>query len=483
MSNLPNNKLNGQVNQTHLERGLTNRHLQLIAIGGTIGTSLFLGAQKTISIAGPSIILAYLFAGVITFIAMRILGEMILSNLKFNSLKDVATHYLGHWAGFMVGWMYWSFWIVTGMQDSVAVGVYLKPFFPNMPLWVPGITVVLVIFVLNSIAVGLFGELEFWLSLIKIIAISALIIVGFYLIFSKQAYDYSFDNGSTVHLTSSVSNLWDFGGFFPKGIIGFLMGFQLAFLAYTGVETVGMTAAETKDPEKTLPRAINSIPIRISLFYIGAIFVILCVVPWSNMANLSNSSVGSSPFVGIFSTIGFPAATAVMTFVLITAAISGANSGLYSTSRMLYGLALDGQAGRSFAGLSTKKVPQKALQFSVSIILVPVILVSFLQEPMNAFTIFASWATGCILTVWLLLLFSYLKYLKSHPQLHKKSIMPLPLAKPLAICTIGFFILILVLMCFDYTPRIGIILSFVTLILLYILYKKVIRSLEHVVEV
>ncbi|MDR3116594.1 MAG: amino acid permease [Bifidobacteriaceae bacterium] len=460
-----------------LVRGLSNRHLQLIAIGGTIGTSLFLGSQKTISMAGPSIVLAYLISGVVTFIGMRILGEMILSNLKFNSLKDVATHYLGHWAGFMVGWMYWSFWIVTGMQDAVAVSIYLKPFFPALPLWIPGVAVVFFIFILNSITVKLFGELEFWLSFIKIAAISALIIVGFYLIFSHQSYTYVFEETKTSQvLTSEISNLWQFDGFFPKGFTGFLLGLQLAFLAYAGVETVGMTAAETRDPEKTIPKAINAIPWRISIFYVGAIFVTLCVVPWSNMSN------SGSPFVGIFSTVGLPAASVIMTFVLVTAAISGANSGLYSTSRMLYGLSLDGQASNLFSKLSRKMIPEKALIFSVIVILVPVSLVSFLKNPMDAFTIFASWATGCLLTVWLLLLFSFLSYLKKRPGLHKKSIMPTPCPRPLAIFVIGFFILIIAIMCFDTVPRIGLILSASTAAVLYLAYKYVVKSIEHVVE-
>ncbi|MDR2748348.1 MAG: amino acid permease [Bifidobacteriaceae bacterium] len=457
-----------------LQRGLTNRHLQLIAIGGTIGTSLFLGSQKTISTAGPSIILAYLLGGAVTFVAMRILGEMILSNLHFRSLKDVATHYLSHSAGFMVGWMYWAFWIVTGMQDAVAVSVYLKPFFPEMPLWVPGVAVVFLIFILNSIAVKLFGELEFWLSLIKIVAISLLIIVGFYLIFSGKTYSYEFDNGVSRELSSNIANLWDKGGFFPKGFTGFIFGFQLAFLAYTGVETVGMAAAETKDPEKTLPKAINSIPVRIAIFYIGAIFVILCVVPWDTISN------SGSPFVGIFSTIGIPAAPAVMTFVLITAAVSGANSGLYSTSRMLYGLARDGHAMKRFSELSKHKVPLKGLFFSMIIILIPVVLVTFTSSPMDAFTIFASWATGCILTVWIFLLFSYLSYLKKYPAKHKSSIFPVRFAKPLSILVICFFAAIIIIMFFDSVPRIGIILAAFTLILLLILYKVLIANKEHV---
>jgi D-serine/D-alanine/glycine transporter len=414
------------------------------------------------------------------FFGMRILGEMLLSNLKFRSFRDLVTHYLGHWAGFLAGWMYWGFWIVTGMQDSVAVSVYLEGYFPDMPMWLPGLAVVLLIFILNSVTVTLFGELEFWLSIIKIVAIVTLIVVGFYMIISGQHFIYEMvsDNGQINHqeLQSSLGNLWEHQGFMPHGVTGFLLGFQMAFLAYTGVETIGTTAAEVKDPETTLPRAINSIPLRISIFYVGAIFVILCAVPWDVITNLQGS-----PFVNIFATIGIPAASIVMTFVLITAAVSGANSGMYSTSRMLFGLAIDGQAPHAFSATSRKDVPQNALSFGFVVIAVPVVLVALVNEdPMSSFTIFAAWATGCVLITWILILLSYFKYIKNYNNLHIESKFKAPFGKVSAGVIIAFFVAILCGMLLDDIPRTGLFLTLGSLVGLMILYFAKVRKVEHV---
>lgn len=470
---------NNSNNHGELNRALNNRQLQLIAIGGTIGTSLFLGAARTIAHSGPIIVLAYLLAGIVMFIGMRVLGEMTLSNLRFRSFRDLATHYLGHWGGFFVGWMYWMFWIVTGMQDSVAVSVYLESYLPGLPTWLPGLTVVLFIFILNSLTVKLFGELEFWLSIIKIIAIVGLIVVGFYLIFSGMSYTYEFQNAAgaseTVHLQASFANLWNHGGFMPLGFQAFIFGFQFAFLAYTGVESIGAAVGETKDVEHVLPKAINAIPMRIGIFYVGAVFVIMCMVPWNRLGELKGS-----PFVNAFTTIGIPGAGLIMTCVLITAAVSGANSGLYSTSRMLFGLSIDGHAPSVFGKTSSRKVPQAALTFGVIIIAVPVFIVSFLENPMDAFTIFAAWATGCVLVVWILVFLSYFKYRRDHADLHDLSKFKVPFGKISAGAAFAFFFLVIIIMCFDEVLLIGLILSIVTLLVLGLLYKLRISKSEHI---
>ena len=467
-----------KVEHGELKRALSSRQLQLIAIGGTIGTSLFLGTSKTISLAGPSIIIDYLIAGVVVFLTMRVLGEMLISDLRFRSFRDLVTHYLGPWGGFITGWMYWAFWIVTGMQDSVAVSVYLEDYFPNMPRWLPGFAVVLVIFLLNSVAVNVFGEMEFWLSLIKIVAIVTLILVGLVMVFSGQHFVYQTVDAagatSSTELQSTFSNLFEFG-FFGHGATGFLLGFQMAFLAYTGVEVIGTTAAEVKDPKVTLPRAINSIPLRISIFYIGTVFVILCAVPWNTITSLHGS-----PFVNMFTTIGIPAAGIIMTFVLITAAVSGANSGLYSTSRMLFGLSIDGHAPEVFGKTSKSQVPQIALAFGFLVIALPVLLVTiFNSNPMDAFMIFASWSTGCILCVWILVLISYFVYVKRHSDLHYASTFKAPFGRTSAgicLCFLGF---IVVIMFFDTVPRLGILLALLSLGILLTLYYFKVRKVEH----
>jgi D-serine/D-alanine/glycine transporter len=256
----------------HLRRNLSNRHLQLIAIGGAIGTGLFLGSGKSISVAGPSILLVYLIIGVILFFVMRALGELLLSNLEYKSFVDFSADLLGPWAGFFCGWTYWFCWIVTGMADMTAIAAYVQFWFPGLPAWIPALLCVLLLLGLNLVTVKLFGELEFWFALIKIVAIVALIVIGIGL----MAWGFKSPSGHAA----SVANLWNDGGFFPKGWSGFFAGFQIAVFAFVGIELVGTAAAETADPMKNLPRAVNSIPVRVLLFYVLALAAIMMVTPW-----------------------------------------------------------------------------------------------------------------------------------------------------------------------------------------------------------
>ena len=243
-----------------LQRSLSNRHLQLIAIGGAIGTGLFMGSGKTISLAGPSILIIYMIIGFMVFFVMRALGELLLSNLQYKSFIDSSADLIGPWAGYFVGWTYWLCWISIGIADLSAIIYYLQFFNNGMP-FSPSegvmISVAAIVFImgLNLVTVKLFGELEFWFALIKIIAIVVLIGVGLWMIFTGFT--------STAGEVASFTHLWSHGGIFPTGVTGFLAGFQIAIFAFVGVELIGTTAAETKDPERNLPKAVNSIPIRI----------------------------------------------------------------------------------------------------------------------------------------------------------------------------------------------------------------------------
>ena len=339
----------------HLQRGLSNRHIQLIAIGGAIGTGLFMGSGKTISLAGPSVILVYGIIGFMLFFVMRAMGELLLSNLNYKSLRDAVSDILGPTAGFICGWTYWFCWIVTGMADVVAITGYTQYWWPDIALWIPGALTILLLLGLNLVAVRLFGELEFWFAIIKLVAITALILVGAVMVISR----FQSPDGDIA----AVSNLIDHGGFFPNGITGFLAGFQIAIFAFVGVELAGTAAAETKDPEKNLPRAINSIPIRIVVFYILALAVIMMVTPWDKVHS------DSSPFVQMFALAGLPAAAGIINFVVLTSAASSANSGIFSTSRMLFGLAREGQAPKRWGILSRNQVPARGLLFSVACLL------------------------------------------------------------------------------------------------------------------
>ncbi len=321
-----------------LRRNLTNRHIQLIAIGGAIGTGLFMGSGKTISLAGPSIIFVYMIIGFMLFFVMRAMGELLLSNLEYKSFSDFASDLLGPWAGYFTGWTYWFCWVVTGMADVVAITAYAQFWFPDLSDWVASLAVIVLLLTLNLATVKMFGEMEFWFAMIKIVAIVSLIVVGLVMV--------AMHFQSPTGVEASFAHLWNDGGWFPKGLSGFFAGFQIAVFAFVGIELVGTTAAETKDPEKSLPRAINSIPIRIIMFYVFALIVIMSVTPWSSVVP------EKSPFVELFVLVGLPAAASVINFVVLTSAASSANSGVFSTSRMLFGLAQEGVAPKAFAKLS-----------------------------------------------------------------------------------------------------------------------------------
>ncbi|MDR0846511.1 MAG: amino acid permease [Lactobacillales bacterium] len=463
-----------------LKRALNNRQLQMIALGGTIGTGLFLGVGTAIKTAGPSVLLAYFLAGMVMYLGMRILGEMLVSNLHFRSFRDLATHYLGPWGGFVVGWMYWVCWIALGMQETVAIGIYLHDYIGAIPTWIPGILLVLVIFLLNCFSVKYFGELEFWFSLLKIITIIALIIGGFWLILSGAHNTFTFSQNGHEHteiVKASITNLWALGGFMPKGFSGFLLGFQMTFLAYVGIELIGTTAGEVANPEVNLPKAIKAIPVRISLFYVGAVFVILCALPWNTIAELEGS-----PFVNIFKAIGVPAIGVVMTVVLVTAVLSSTNSGLYSTSRMLFGLAVDGQAPAAFGETNKRQVPFQALLFSFALIAIPVVLISFLEDPASAYVIFASLGTACMLVVWVILLVTYFVYRKKHPELHEASTFKAPFGRVAAGVSIAGFVVVILMMLFDPMPRLGFIMAAIAMAVIYFLYEFKIKKVEHIEE-
>ena len=442
--------------EPELQRGLSNRHLQLIAIGGAIGTGMFMGSSSTIHLAGPSIILVYTVIGVFMYFMMRALGEMLLSNLKYKSFRDIAEDMLGPWAGFISGWTYWFSWIVAAMGDMAAITGYAQYWWPNIARWVPATVLVLVLLLLNIIAVKFFGEAEFWFALIKLVAIAILLLVAIWLVATKFV--------SPSGEMATVSNLWNDGGFFPNGINGFLAGFQIAFFAFVGIELVGTAAAETKDPTTTLPKAINAIPVRLALFYVLALAAIMCVVPWRSVVP------GVSPFVTVFGMAGFTAAAGVMNFVLLTAAASSDNSGLYSTSRMLYGLAHDGQANQIFGKLSRRRVPQNALLLSCIILLCGVSFLYMSDSIMESFALVTTVAALMFLFTWSLIMVCYLVYRKRWPELHEKSIYKMPGGVPMAWAVLGFYLFSLVVLCLDPVTRKAVMVTPVWFILIAVMY-------------
>ncbi len=345
--------------QQELKRGLKNRHVQLLAIGGAIGTGLFLGSGRSISLAGPSILLTYLITGIICFFMMRALGELLLSNLDHHSFIDFVEEYLGDRAAFITGWTYWFCWLSLAMADLTAVGLYMQYWIPWMPQWIPALIVLGILLVMNLTAVKHFGEMEFWFALIKVIAIVSLIIIGLIMILT----------GFTTNAgAAAFENLWNYGGWFPNGTMGFILSFQMVVFAFTGIELVGLTAGETENPKKVIPMAINNIPLRIILFYIGSLAIIMSIYPWIAV------DPNSSPFVAVFNAVGILAAASIVNFVVLTSAASATNSGIFSTSRMIYALSKRGHAPSRMKRLTNHAVPYQATLFSAAALLFTVVL-------------------------------------------------------------------------------------------------------------
>lgn len=402
----------GDASGRELQRNLTNRHIQLIAIGGAIGTGLFMGSGKTIATAGPSILLVYLIIGSALFLFMRAMGEILLSDKRYGTFADIIRHFLGPTMGFVMGWTYWLCWVVTGIADVVAITGYVRFWFPNLPAWIPVLATAILLFTLNAMTVKAFGETEFWFAMIKIVAIIALIVVGVVMI----AIGMHDSNGTTA----AVSNLWSHGGLFPTGLSGFLGGFQIAVFAFVGIELVGTTVAETANPTQTLPKAINSIPVRVVLFYICSLAVIMMVTPWDQIDK------AQSPFVTMFSMTGLGAAASLVNLVVLTSAASSANSGIYSTSRMLFSLSLQGDAAPFFGRLSKHHVPQNALFLSCVFLLSAAVLLAFGDSILSVFTVVTSMSATLFMVVWVLIVIAYLFYVRKYPNKHHSSTFPLP---------------------------------------------------------
>lgn len=442
-----------------LSRGLENRHLQLIAIGGAIGTGLFLGSGRTISLAGPSILLVYLIIGFFLFFVMRAMGELLLSNLAYKSFADFATDLIGPWAGFYIGWTYWMCWVVIGIADTTAITGYLAEWFPNQPKWIPALVVVVLLTGLNMVAVKIFGEMEFWFAMIKIVTIVALILVGGYLAIT------SFQPPVAGAPPASAAHLWNRGGFFPTGFMGFVAGFQIAIFSFQGIEMAGTAAAETANPEHNLPRAINSIPARVIIFYVLALGVIMSVQPWDLI------DPDKSPFVEMFSFIGVLIAFHIVNFVVLTSAASSANSGVFSTSRVMYGLAREKNAPSVFAKLSDRHIPRNALILTAFCISPSIILVMLSDSVMDAFSLVAGVSSVLYLSVWGLILVSYLCYLRKYPERHAESNFKMPAGRFMSWAGLVFFAIIVVMLAMNKESRMALLAAPVWVLFLALMYR------------
>ncbi|SNC65066.1 histidine:proton symporter, AAT family [Kytococcus aerolatus] len=371
----------------HLERGLSTRHITFIALGTAIGTGLFLGSASAIQVAGPAVLVAFALAGFAIFVVMRAMGEMLLRHPDATSFVDFTESYLGRVMGFVMGWMFALEMALVGVADVTAVRIYLGHWWPDVPGWIWMALVIATVLVLNLVAVRFFGETEFWLTLLKVGAIVAMIVLGIGLLISGAGLPGS---------EPSVSHLWEHGGFAPNGLSGIVLSLSIVAFAFGGIETLGMTVAETDDPERALPKAVNTLPWRIAIFYLGSIGVMLCLAPWTGITG------ENSPFVQVLDAVGLPAAGHVLNAVVIIAAFSALNAITYATARTLLGLARHGRAPRVLGQVHPSGVPVPAVLVVGAALVVG--LVANIVWPGIIFLALATLASFATVFVWLVIL-------------------------------------------------------------------------------
>ena len=443
-----------QENRQELRRGLKERHIQLIAIGGSIGVGLFLGSSIAIQAAGPSLLITYFIGGLVVFCLLRALGEVAVAIPIAGSFSAYAHRFFGSLTGYLTGWTYWFMWIVTGMAEITAVGVYVHYWLPELPQWIPALMAVIIMTGVNLVAVEAYGEFEFWLALIKIIAIMVLILGGLAMIL------FGVGNGG---VPVGIGHLWQHGGFFPHGASGAIMALAMVLFSYVGIEVIGVTAGEAKEPDKTLPAAINKVFWRILLFYIGSLYVIMSIYPWTELGDVG------SPFVAVFEKLGVDSAADIMNFVVLSAALSACNSGVFSTGRMLYTLAKQGEAPAFLGKLNGSQVPVWGVLVSAIFLMVGVALNYFI--PAKVFTYVTSIGTFACLWVWAIILMVQIKFRRSLlPAAAAKLVYPMPLYPLSGILCLVMLALVVFIMSQDADTALALWIGPVWLLVLMIFY-------------
>lgn len=416
-----------QQQTSHLLRGLSARHIRFIALGSAIGTGLFYGSAAAIQMAGPAVLLAYLVGGAAVFIVMRALGEMAVRNPVSGSFGSYARHYLGPLAGFITGWTYTFEMIIVCLADVTAFGVYMGLWYPDVPRWIWVLSIICFIGALNLCHVKVFGEMEFWLSLIKVTAIVAMIAAGAGVIFFGFGHHFP---------ATGVENLWSHGGFAPEGFGGIVASLGIVMFAFGGIEIIGITAAEARNPEKVIPRAINTIPLRIILFYVCTLFILMAIFPWTSIGQQG------SPFVLIFEGLGLPAAANVLNIIVISATISAINSDIFGAGRMMFGMAQEGMAPKSFLRLARNGVPWMTVVVLAASLLAAVVLNYLIPE--QVFVLIASLAAFATLWVWLMILLSHFAMRRSLTAEERREIrFPVPFWPLAPALTLLFMLLVI----------------------------------------
>ena len=442
MSQKQHHKEDDSQTENGMVRGLQNRHVQLIAIAGTIGTGLFLGAGRSISLTGPSIVFVYLLTGVFMYFMMRAIGEMLYMDPNQHTFINFITKYLGKGWGFFSGWSYWVSLIFLGMAEITAVATYVQYWFPHWPAWEIQLVFLLILSSVNLIAVKIFGEVEFWFGMIKIITILALIATGIFMV----ATDFKTPAGH-----ASLANITQGFQMFPKGWVSFVMTFQMVFFAYQAIEFVGVTTSETANPRKVLPKAIKEIPVRIVIFYVGALIAIMAIFPWQQLP------VNESPFVTVFQMVGIKWAAAFINFVVLTAAASSLNSTLYSTGRHLYQIAHDSPNRKvmktlKLDTLSRTGIPARAIIASAVVVCISA-FINILPGVSDAFSLITASSSGVYIAIYVLIMIAHWRYRQSKEFLPDGFLMPA--YKILNPVTIAFFLFVFVCLFLQKSTYIG----------------------------
>ena len=432
----------GEETENGMVRGLQNRHVQLIAIAGTIGTGLFLGAGRSLSLTGPSIILVYMLTGAFMYLMMRAIGEMLYMDPDQHTFINFITKYIGKGWGYFSGLSYWVSLVFLGMAEITAVSNYVQLWFPNWPAWQIQIIFLALLSCVNLIAVKVFGEVEFWFGMIKIVTILALIATGIFMVTT---------NFETPAGHASLTNITNGFQMFPNGWVKFVMAFQMVFFAYQAIEFVGITTSETANPRQVLPKAIKEIPIRIVIFYVGALLAIMAIFPWQQLP------VNKSPFVTVFQMVGIKWAAGLINFVVLTAAASSLNSTLYSTGRHLYQIAKETPNSKvmnrlKLNSLSRMGIPSRAIIFSAIVVAVSA-FINVLPGVSDAFALITASSSGVYIAIYILTMLAHLKYRKS------KEFMPdgfvMQAYKVLNPLTIVFFLFVFVCLFLQESTYIG----------------------------
>jgi AAT family amino acid transporter len=433
-----------------LQRQLTPRHITFMALGMCIGAGLFLGSASTIKLAGPSVLIAYLFGGAMIFVIMRALGEMAAHEPIAGSFSAYAHKYLGPYAGYLTGWNYWVLMMGVGIAESTAVGIYMRDWFPELPQWIWAFASVVMIGGLNLMAVKVYGEMEFWFALIKVLTVVLMILGGFGIIWLGWG-----NGGQPV----GISNLWTHGGWFPNGFTGMVLALPVLVFSFGGIETIGMAAAEAAHPERTIPKAVNSVIWRILIFYIGSLFVIMAIYPWNELGTQG------SPFVTTFARLGIPQAAGLINFVVITAALSSFNSTTFSGSRMLHSLATKGQAPAAMGRLSTSGVPVRGVLVTIFFLLLGVLMNYLVPERifgmiMSILAFNTVWTWGTVLV--------------AHWRFHRRQSEPLPFRLRLwplsSVLALAFLAFVLVMLGYSPDTRVALYVGVAWVTLLTVAY-------------